>query len=425
MKKALWVMGIIALLAVLLSQLGVQYMVHNALTELRAKYRSDASIEVEWVSADFEGTLSLHGFGITPFALKRTYQTEVLELHFSDYLSMLRDIPALASGDWTVLERLRTEGAQTELRGRAVDDWAAAQSHPLLRQMLGLYACSRADQIEDEAFYRTLGMGSLGMDIDLAVHLDHSAERLNLSFGLDLAERGHIDLYATLPERAIPRRIDEINMASLAFHSLQVTYVENGFFRRLSNYCTADKDWTREAYALLAAQQWQTTLEQSGLLVNDAVAAMYANYLGLGGKLSLSLQSERQIQPGQWRRFIDRDLVTLWGMQLRVNEASITDAEIKLLGEVLMPPAPQVVEADAEQKPEPVKSKGYVVIAVEELTEVSLGTKIRVEQLSGKLVEGRFQGFDEMHIKVSQNLKGGTVTFNVQRDELLEVAIWR
>ena len=428
MKKALVYLGVCALLVIVITQAAIQYFTHQALQTFQERYQSEVDLSVDWVSADFNGVLTFHGFAITPFSLKRTYEAEKVHVYFADYLRLISHLPSLADGgDWSGIVRIRTESGQTELRGKGLDDWLSEQVHPFINTLLTVHACRRAEQMDNEETYRALGIDRLAMDVDLAFNTDR--ERTDLSAGVDLKERGRIDLYAAMPAGVLPHNLQDIGWHNLAFDSLQISYVENGYYRRISNFCNESSEWSRQGFALIAAQQWQEKLAAEGVRVNDRVAAMYANFLTLGGKISLSMQAENRLQLASWSRYLDRDLVALLGIQVRVNNANVEQLEVRFASEQLLPPAPEAAVATKspaadQSQAEPVRVKQYVRIPLE-TTELQPGARIRVVLQDGKRVEGVLESSSERQLVLGQNVKGGRLSFPVKRENIAELSLWQ
>ncbi len=429
MKKALIFLGVCAFLVIFVSQAAIQYFAHQALHTIQQQHQSDLDLSVDWVSADFNGMLTLHGFAITPYILKRTYAAKKVHIYFDDYLDLIARLPSLSGGeDWSGVMRIRTESGQTELRGIGLDDWLAQEIHPVIKDVFSVHACRKAQELEVEEYYGALGIDRLAMDFDIAINLD--AQRGNLSVGVDLAERGRIDMYAVMPSSALPQTPDRLRWEALAFDSIQFSYVENGYFRRLSNFCTESTEWSRQGFALIAAQQWRETLASQGLVMNDRLAAMYANYMALGGKISVAMQAENRLQLGDWSHYLDRELVGPLGVQVRVNDAQIEQVALRLDSQRLMPPAPaqQPAAKDTEKSEANVASnvavKAYVPVSLAEFVAVP-GVRIRVETLDGRRVEGVLENETKKHIVVSQMLKGGKLSFPIAREDILELAQWQ
>ncbi|MDX1451861.1 MAG: hypothetical protein R3183_04840 [Oleiphilaceae bacterium] len=423
MKRTLVYLGLGALLAMLLSQAAVQYLVYQGINDLRKELKDELDVDFSWVSADFNGVLTLHQFEVTPFSLKRTFEAEELKLYFDDYLALVTELPNLSLHNWQALKRIQTLNGQTELRGVGVDEWLAETTHPVTEEFFALHACSRSKADDAESFYRALGIPRLAMDVDLAFNVERLSRQVSLSLGVDMVERGRLDIYATLSEGALASALVQADWRALELQSLQVAYVENGYFRRISNYCTQDTAWTREAFALAAAQQWQMKLLEQGVRASDQFAALYANFLGLGGKLRIAIQSDRAIQLRNWEWFLDKELVSLLGIQFRLNEADIQGVSLSLIRDGLYPPPPE-----KPQEVVPVSAlpheKGFRQIDPES-AQFLPQQRLKVKTRDGRLIEGMVQRISKEHVVLQQQVKGGQVSYSIKLADIVELWRWQ
>ena len=201
------------------------------------------------------------------------------------------------------------------------------------------------------------------------------------------------------------------------------THVENGYFRRLSNYCSDITKMNREEFSQLASESWQKNLNMIGFKPGEMVKQLYHDYLLQGGKLMVDLSPLKPFTLGSTESLLDKNLISYFGISASLNGVSANVSELVVDGAHFRP-APVTKAAVKERTLDETSKKKFHQIPLNELDQ-SLKKQVRIHMLDGKQYLGEVVLLGTKSLELSQILEGGSVSYSLQLSQIESLEVWR
>ena len=251
----------------------------------------------------------------------------------------------------------------------------------------------------------------------------YKRQTLGLSILIERGPLGDTEVNTTWDAFSIPADLPSWKLQTFKLNDLSLTHVDNGFFRRLSNFCSEFNQLDRAEFSDRASKSWQKGLSSIGLDANDNLRALYRDYLTQGGQLKFSLSPAKPFVFDQFKELLDKDLFSYLGVKAQLNNKEILGASLKVNRQHFIPP-PAVIEDTTEKDESTLEQKnGYLPISLEAL-EQSIQKKVRLETLDGKKHEGLVVSVDKYKMELGKMVAGGSVVYEFQRDQIKSVDMW-
>lgn len=375
----------------------------------------DVAIDYDWLSSDLKGRVTYQGLELRPYVLKRSFQVESVELNFGSYLNLLLALPKLKDGDLSGLKEISLDGIAANLEGRDLEQWLALEYGEAWLKPLGLYACGPKDRVDEEALsemkideIRASARVSFskGRPSDFKVEIDAQA------FG-----RFNVGVSDWSVTEAKPEQRTWLERVS--FSGFELTHVDGGYLRRLSNYCEAKVGLSREDYALAAADAWSRALQTAGMVVSPDWVSIYQEYMQFGGALSFKSLSDNPLNIAGVLRSYDSNLVETLDLAVELNGSPVS-AESWVLSKVHFDAPAKIEKEQKAIKPLEEQSEWQALILDD--IDLMLGQEIQIEQINGKRLQGILSLVDEFELTLKQNVDGGELAYVVKREEIKSLA---
>jgi hypothetical protein len=412
MKKSLLRVSFIFIALVLSSKAAVTLFGYQAAEAARDAYGQKVSISYGWISSSFDGSLTFKDVVLTPYALKRPFFIPELRLEYGGYFSLIKGLVELKSLSVKGLEKVHINKIRAPLEGRDLEVLLASEHAPEIALPLALYGCAETKRVGHQELKE---MGILEQRADVIIEFPQSPEALpgTIKLNADLYELGRLSLHLSLPTG-----INDSGWTQSDIQDVSVSYADNGYFRRVANFCELRTGLARKAFAQTAALAWQKSLKNSGIAVSDALVNAYYTFMSLGGQVKASMIEEKAKSPSEMLTQFDENLFDELGMSLSINNASVAGAKL-VLESAHFRPTVKVADVKPEQ---PVVEQRFIPLELADLDK-SLGKQLRVVLSSGKSYEGTLQASDEFYFELVPAAGGGNVTYNVQREEVAELFV--
>ncbi len=412
MKKSLLRVSFIFIALVLSSKAAVTLFGYQAAEAARDAYGQKISISYGWISSSFDGSLTFKDVVLTPYALKRPLFIPELRLEYGGYFSLMQGLVELKSLSVKSLERVILNKIRAPLEGRDLEVLLASEHAPEISLPLALYGCAETERVGHQELKE---MGIAEQRADVVIGFPQSPEALAGSIQLDaeLYELGRLSLRLSLPSG-----INDSGWTQSAIQDVSISYADNGYLRRIANFCELRTGLARKGFAQGAALDWQRKLKNSGITVNDTLVNAYYTFMSLGGQVKVSLLGEKAKSPAEMLTQFDENLFEEHGVSLSVNDASVAGAKL-VLESAYFRPTVKVADVKPEQ---PALEQRFIPLELADLDK-SLGKQLRVVLSSGKSYEGTLQASDEFYFELVPAAGGGNVTYNVQREEVAELFV--
>lgn len=422
MKKNVLVILFLAVVLFLGSKAFIALFSYQATQKVKEGLSQGFAISYSWLSSELDGSIVLHDVSITPYRLKRTFYIERLSLNYGSYLNLLLNLPSLSAGEYVGLQSISAPSIKGLLEGRDLEEWVALEYGDGFSVPLGLYACGELARV-GHSDLRKMGITEFESSLMINKSLNLASNELMVSLDFDMGALGKTKLKTTWSATSIPSTLANWAFEEFQLSALSLTHVEQGYFRRLSNYCSAFSKLDRERFSLLASELWQKKLNSIGFEPGHGLKQLYRDYLLQGGQLNLELSPLKPFTLGNFDDLLDKNLVSYFGASTQLNGKAVFTSDLHVNAQHFRPPPPVKSVESMVNKPEIVQETGYYPILLSEL-EQSLEKKVRIKMFGGKLYEGLVVSLDEQKLGLSQDVAGGSVVYSLLRGEIESLDMW-
>jgi len=394
---------------------------YQAAEKLKQSIGQEFAITYSWLSSELDGTIVFHDLSITPYRLKRTFYIDRLRLNYGNYFNLLLNLSNFTSGRHDGLQSVSAQSIKGELDGRDFEEWIALEYGDDFSKPLGLYACADQSRVSHNNL-RQMGIHEYYSSLVIKKNNNVEPGILGLSVSLDRGPLGETILNTTWGASSIPSDLSLWDTKKLQLNDLSLTHVDNGYFRRLSNFCTTFTQLDRAQFSETASKQWLQSLSSIGFEAGGEVRQLYRDYLLQGGQLKITLLPSKPFEFDRFKQLLDKDLISYFGVSAKLNGTAMLSSKLMVNGQHFKPPV--VIEdknemADYIEQPK----SGYLPISLATL-EQSAQQKVRLVMLDGKKYQGLVVFVNEHKIELSQMLAGGSVAYSLQRDQIESIEMW-
>jgi hypothetical protein len=419
MKKALQI-SLLALLLWLGSKVFLFVMMYQSLSAFKEANQSQFLLTYEWISTDFDGTLSIENIEFTPYILKRTFKIERLDVSFENYLELLTSVTDIARGDFSRVQSVNLNSLQYALQGRSLIAWWATEYSDFWLKPFGFYACGDNAFLSAEQF-REMGINDIKADLMLTRSSDAMGQD-QLHLDVDLKSLGRFQLSSLWTDNSLQKALVQREPSGLSLSGIQIRHQEAGFFRRLNVLCNPLENKDRTVFSAFAARAWEQAMRKQGLMVNNQLVDSYREYLLRGGELTLNASFDKGFRLTDYNKLLDQGLFEYFQVQLQINGQSIERAELYIDSQILFPPPPTPLTVETP-KAKPEWQPGYYLKSIEGASQY-IGYRIRVVMRDQKQYEGVLTSVTEYNLELTQNLPGGQVNYPLMLNAIDTLEIW-
>jgi len=425
MKKKLLMIVFLTIFVLIGSRAFIALFSYQIIEKIKRENHDIMSITYVWISSSFDGSIEFHDLTITPYGLKRTYSVERISLRYSNYIDLITNLPKLKLGDLSKISGVEFENIKSPLKGRDLDEWLALEVHADLVWPLGLYGCGNEERISHESLEK-MGITELQADVKLSIDESANPSAPLLKADIDLYQLGKLDIETDVKINDIPSLISQFNVQDIELRHLSLGHQEQGYFRRLGNYCSELTGVTREEYSQIAGALWRAKMASIGIVVNEDAEALYRDYLSKGGRLTVNFELPNQLKHSSESDLLDNNLVNYFGMSAYLNGDLARELDIQA-SRLHFRPVKDTVQLDprfSQQKAEQNRAPAFHVTKLENL-EYFVGRPGIVTLKNGKVSRGKLHKTSKSAIYLSQLVQGGSVDYAFKFVDIEHVEVWR
>jgi len=423
MKKNILVTLFLFVILFVSSKAFIALFSYQAIEKLKQSVGHEVAITYTWLSSELDGTIVFHDLSITPYRLKRTFYIDGLRLNYGNYYSLLLNLSNLSTGKHNGLQSLKAGTIKGKLEGRDFDEWIELEYGETFSNPLGLYACGGQRRASHNDLNK-MAVHEYSSSITFKKTENNELGTLDLSLVLDRGLLGETELSTVLGASSIPNDLSLLDIEKIQLNSLSLTHVDNGYFRRLSNFCSKFTQFDRTQFSENASKQWQQSLNSVGLEADEAVRGLYRDYLLQGGQLALKLRPAKPFVFDRFKQLMDKDLISYFGVSAKLNGTAMLASKLIVNGQYFNPPVVVVIDDKKDMtKSIEQKKRGYLPLPLD-LIEQSIQQQVRLVLLDGKEYEGLVVKVGDYKIELSQMLPGGSVGYSLQRDQIESIEMW-
>ena len=336
------------------------------------------------------------------FLLKKDFSAGQARLKFDGVFDMVLGLSSALGSNYSGLQQLSFEGFITDLPDRALYEQLSEGLNPDLGLWFGFLSC------DGQASPTASSMAKAG--------IDKPASQVMIRFGLPNSsiEFDTPGFGRVIIEMDLLGRISGYENARLQ----TLTYIDNGYFKRLAQTCEHDSDDPVELSQVIV-DGWSKRLAEEGYRISPAALAMVRDFIEQGGILRfIAGQAVPAPEEGIYG-WHDAEFVAR--LDVQVNERDVVALDLQ---NYLAPPVVEVV-SEPVQKREPA----YVESPIMDdgtLTEPEslLGKQVRLTLLKGKQHEGIVKIADSRQIEIIPLNGDGKVSYTLSSLELTKLEVW-
>jgi len=425
MKKKLLLFAFLSVFLLFGSKAFIALFSYQTIEMLKRDRQGDVSITYSWISSTFDGSVIFHDILITPYSMKRTFHIEQVSLHYRNYLDLLIYLPELQLRDISHLIEVNVPSIRAPLKGRDFDEWLAMTFHSDFKRPLGLFGCGEESRVTHDSL-KNMGVHELHASLKIKLNDSTDKESKLLGLNLDLFQLGKIDVTSRWHHESLSTVLMSEEGSQAVLESLSFAHQEQGYFRRLSNYCSSvTGGLNRDEYSEIAARQWRLDMGNMGVRLDDATEGLYRDYLAQGGQVLLKFDLPKPLKIEAGLDLLDKNLSDYFGLSAYLNKQELPPMLIKLERKHFETPV--IVP---ELKVAPVTEVNQDNILMYRLTDIAdltsyLGHKANVRMKDGKAFTGALLLVSETSIQLTQIVQGGKVEYPLNVADIVEIEVWR
>ncbi len=420
MKKKLFRMFVFGVLLFMASKAFIAFTAYQLVSGIKEHYKSDLLLTYGWISSTLGGQVSIEGLEITPYKMKKTFNLDEITFQFTDYFSLVTNLPSLRKGGLDGLKSVTIPKIQTELNGKSFKQMIAQNFGQLWVSPFSVYGCGATNLLSPEDFEY---MGISQWISELSIEIGQTTQGNDLlSIILDEHELGRLKVVSEWSERSIESLLNKQGIENLTLFDLTLEHQDAGFFRRLNILCN-NEGLKRSTFSANAAMAWRNAMYSQGLLVSNNLVELYATYFMQGGSLLVEANMDDGFPLSNFMGLLNKDVIKYFNVAISLNSQKIIDPELYVDGSILFPPVEKehidVLPVQQEVSFQP----SYKAFEIE-VANQHLGRKIRVKMLDGKEYEGKLSSVTEYNLELTQNLAGGVVDYPLMLNEIDTFEAW-
>ncbi|UZE95723.1 hypothetical protein [Alkalimarinus alittae] len=435
MKKIFW--GIVFISVALIGSYKgyLWYQVYQQLSEVKEQVAPFAMVKYGWIYSTFDGEVGVRDIKITPYLLKGTISIDELSLKAKDAMALLSLGDKFAQRTPPEELRIKTTNMSFPLDGRFEEllnslDVSSDITHSGDGfNPFGVYSCGDTASVKGPELI-AMGYDRFTVSSEVGYRFNFRAERLvfdatvdsesmgRSEFSVDVGVSGR-DIYDVVRSNTLP----VINRATWRFN-------DNGFYRRLSFYCSKKTETERPRYVEQAAQEWDADLKDHGITLNASLVDTYRDYILDGGLLNVEVSPDRGIDYSSLSLFSANDIISMLNVRIMLNGVLLPDLSLTIDEQQFSTTTDDgqpltggdVTSTDSAEALVVVKS--YQETEIEEAAEF-LKRRALIELDTGKRVEGMIILVDEHFVELEQIVAGGKVSYPLRKRNITSFKVWR
>lgn len=386
-----------------------------ALDVIRQAMADHGALDYGWVSSSLSGEIRIENVQLVSFALKESLEAEALILRAPGPWDLIQMLDRIARAQWPERLEWHLEGLRLELDSPAL---AQHLANPLV-QALSSVACGQGRSL-DLITWRAMGYWNLDGHMGGILRRAQNGRDLRLELNLELIDLGQME--------------SELRFSGtgLKLASLRLSARDDGFQRRLMQYCRRLGGLSEADYLSRSLLLWERNLLVLGILPSSDFKQAYQMWLQGNRLLFLEWAPKAEPDFGQLMALTPEEVQNQLGFNLRVDDhvvrtwASHWDAA--RLKAVLDPEPATQEPLSPQSEPEP-ESEAPAQPAFRPTDPAELGNflqyPVRVATHDGRLYEGRLVAVDERGLQVGAMVSGGMITYPVRWKDAERVEVFR
>jgi hypothetical protein len=446
MKKWFLKLFLMSVLIFLILKVGMLGWAYYLISDLKQAFSDRVLIQYQWGMVGFDGALEIHGLQINSFDLKKKISADEVDIQFENIQSLASLSSQLNSGQMPRSFSITTTGLKVPLDGLTLME--AFQGGQTLAgkviQQPGfnpwrVHGCGTY-QVLTNAQLSQMGIQELSASLNLQWQFDESTQILKINGLLDLDTLG-TSLWQSrwkLPSRSLKLKDleDEFTSGNAALVSVNLSYHDRGYFRRVSYFCAKQLRIQREDYAQKAQSDWLADLAANGVTVSDWIEQHYLLWVKDGGFIDIQFNPDSPVKLKTWLNHFK------WGWdklhpQIQFNTPEQVPFGIEVSDKNWHQwfdggSAPQNsttqskntasdISASDNAVPQPPK-KRYRVVSLKG-PDLYIGEMVKITTFKQRHYQGILTKNDKYSIEITQHMSDGDMAFPIEKNKIIQLQV--
>ena len=400
------------------------YYTNRLLLEVKKLIELHAAIQHEWISTDFSGNAVIHGVKVTPYQLRKPLYADRVVIRFGSPLNLIKSINFLNEEQKGHLPlQLEVEWQQMNLP--LSSNWEAYLPDERLQQDMFGFACGDIKSIGVSEL-EEMGYVNVPLSLRFSYGYDRISQELSGSFTsiLDGMAKYEGDFEVVIPDGVTWPIPEGQSIPIPTIKKLRYTFEDKSFIRRATLLCGKKAGYNQDEFVQATIEKTQGIMDKAGIIVSEPLTNAYTTLLKGDSVIELEIAPAKPLNPADLVFMSADEVAATINSSVKVNRVPIPEASFTLNTEkflnYLYPPP--VVEKPTPPPKSAPKAR-YQLVPIE-LANQFIDSKIKVEQRSGKLTEGKLTNVEKFRIDVSAKVASGDVEYHFAPYDVSKLWIW-
>jgi hypothetical protein len=413
MKKILIVLVVVCVAFVLALKVGVTFLAHQLGEQTRQTLVEHIGLAYQGFDTDLiNGLVYYEQVETNIFGLKRTITAERISISFGGPIDMLKGLISLGQGQIDYVQRLVIEGGKSDLQASLSPSWLSRLFGRKAEILLANFTCVDG-QVFDRSAWQMMGVE--GWEFELVVQSDESQMGAwSWLLHSDVLGEFQVNWLAETENNLAFWDVNFIEVGLQKIQAVSLRYTENGFLRRLENFCMRRTELGDLQFPVRHIQAILRKLNDQGIKTDEVFSEVLNDFYKQGGVLLAEIAYAEGAD--------ERSKINMQTLRLAINASDFASSTLRMfpLPEI----EPEQISNAANTSMAPRQIETFQLIEKTEL-ELLLGERVRVTTLRGKQYAGILRHVDAFKLEIAQAAEQGQVAYVVDREEIAQLETWR
>lgn len=394
------------------ARLAVWYSVKDTVSSVRESLSPVASLDYAKTLAPVFGAFGISGIRIRPHAFEEEITIGSALVHVDDPLEKYHFLRAALRDTIPTSFNFSLNRIRVGLQGEIASWLDRAAARPPAATAGDSSTC-RAGTALDTGDLRGMGYEELVASVQVDYEYNRLRNGLVVYARIDVEQMFELTLETRIPPGEVVFNIDRMEgIPRLA--NLTLSYVDQSWASRFNAYCAAALGLSEDQFIERKMAEQRQLLSLAGFEPSKALINAMETVARGNGELTMNFNPRDPISLMDLDVTEDPEvLLDTLGLEILVD-----DKPVENLGAVRQAPE-EGTEREAVQRKET-----YKPTPLAELPQFT-NNRVRVFTRDGKQHEGNLDGVEADRLILTRHLAGGSVTFEVQREEIDRVLVLR
>ncbi|ARU58559.1 acetylornithine deacetylase [Oleiphilus messinensis] len=416
---------------------GMWYLVSQQLNQMKEAFTPYGVINWKWISTSFDGDIVVERLSINSFALKNEIVVQRLQLQFDGIKPMLEFAWGVHQGWYPDELTINAEHVVLQLSPSSFNSLLPNDARFSAFSPFRLYDCGDNEYLTGRQLQ---AMGYEKLDYNVRLNYVYAPAEGALSARLNVEGagmgRGLLDVVLDYDADRVRPTTLFAGWPSLKKASLNVK--DEGYFRRIGFYCSRISNASEQEFVAGYLQNRLAALQENGVYLSPVFADAWKQYMTQGKALAVGASPTQSFSLDDWN---DTEMplgektaeilehvkiqLLLGGQPLGAELIRIDRDQLNQLD--FTPEALEQMRQEALARQAEASKTVYVAkyrgVPVENMDNYA-NRPVKLQLDDGRLVEGVLVAIEEFRVEVESQVKGGTVSYFIEKKQIESAEIY-